>query len=209
MRPESDVDAAMLSETVMSAIWSVLPELTVTRRVERAGAGRRRGGDRLVDRSWNRRSAGPVIEPTGPMIETTWPGLKTEWRLATGCTLTIGRSKVTWNWLVESLVSRFPLPVETSPDVPTACVVRICGPGTIRGRVFWLNGGLRTPLAPVVNVTGAVELGRRHGVDVARRQAGVAAGNGRVSGFSSVVPLAFWSIGAPTGAPASAPTSRS
>ena len=65
------------------------------------------------------------------------------------------------------------LPVETWPEVPTACVVRTCGPVTISGRVFWLNGGLRM-LWAVVNVTGVVGLGRGHRVDVARGQARVA-----------------------------------
>ena len=65
------------------------------------------------------------------------------------------------------------MPVESSPDVPTAWVVRTCGPLTISGRVFWLNGGLKM-LWAVVNVTGGCWLGRGHRVDVARGQARVA-----------------------------------
>ena len=83
-----------------------------------------------------------------------------------------GRSKVTSNWLVESSLIRLALPVEPAPEVPTAWVVRTCGPLMISGKVFWLNGGLKM-LWAVVNVTGAVSWGVGHRVDVTRRQAGV------------------------------------
>ena len=76
---------------------------------------------------------------------------------------------------MESLLIRLAVPVEPSPAVPTAWVVRTCGPLMISGNVFWLNGGLKM-LWAVVNVTAGRELGRRHCVDVARRQAGVAVG---------------------------------
>ena len=140
----------MLSETVMSSILSVPPELMVTVESSVPGPAEVAAG---IDWSTavGAKACGPVIEPSGPMIDSTWLGVKV--------LVWIGRSKVTWNWLVVSLVSRSSVPVESWPEVPTACVEAICGPGTISGRVFWLNGGLRMLWAAVVNVTGAVSWG--------------------------------------------------
>ena len=73
--------------------------------------------------------------PSGPVIDTSWLGVK--------LLVWIGRSNVTSNWLAVSFISRLSVPVESWPDVPTAIVERTCGPGTISGSVFWLNGGLR------------------------------------------------------------------
>ena len=53
----------------------------------------------------------------------------------------MSRSNVTSNALVVPLSST--LLVLTVPVVATTCVLRSCGPGTINGNVFWLNGGTR------------------------------------------------------------------
>ena len=92
---------------------------------------------------------GAMIEPAGPMIESTWAAVK--------LLVWIGRSKVTWNLLTVSSLRRLSA-VESWFEVPTACVETICGPGTISGRVVWLNGGL-SMLWAVVNVIGATSWG--------------------------------------------------
>ena len=146
--PASDV-APMLSETLRFWIWSVPPELTVT--VEERVPGPAMVGAGIA---WSTpvelKTSWPEIVPSGPVIDMTW--------LAVKVLVWIGRSKVTWNWLVVSLVSRSVDPVDCCPEVPTASVEAICGPGTIRGSVFWLNGGLRM-LSAVVKVTGAASWG--------------------------------------------------
>ena len=95
------------------------------RRVERAGTPDVVAAGIVWSIEVEPKVCGPRIEPVGPMIDSTWLGVK----LLT-CT---GRSKVTSNWLVESSVSRLPVPVETAPEVPTAWVVRTCGPLMISG----------------------------------------------------------------------------
>ena len=117
----------MLSVTVMSAIWRVLSELMVSVESSVPAPAVVAAGI-----AWSievePKVCGLRIEPVGPMIDSTWLGVK----LLT-C---IGRSKVTLNWLVVSSVSRLAVPVETCPEVPTAWVVRTCGPLTISGSVF-------------------------------------------------------------------------
>ena len=120
------------------------------------------------------KDCGPVIEPFGPVIDRTWLGVNE--------LTSIGRSKVTWYWLLVSLTSKSWLsvpPLTTCPEVPMTAVETTCGPGTISGRVFWLNGGVRM-LWAVVKVIGTVGSGRGHRVDVARRQARA---SGVTSGF--------------------------
>ncbi len=124
----------MESETVRSWTLSVPLELMVTVESSVPGPAVVAAG---ID--WSAavgaKDCVPVIEPSGPMIDTTWAGVKE--------LVWIARSKVTWNSLVEELSSRSSVPVDCWPVVETACVEAIWGPGTIRGTVFWLNGGLR------------------------------------------------------------------
>ena len=157
----------MLSATLRSWTVSVPPELMVI--VESSVPGAARSVAAGID--WSTavelKACGPVIMPSGPVIDSDLAGVK--------LLVCIGRSKVTWNWLVVSLISRSVVPVESWPEVPTACVEAICGPGTISGRVFWLNGGLRM-LCGGGERDRRRQLGRGHRVDVARRRAGVAVG---------------------------------
>ena len=110
--PASDA-AAMLSDNDRSVILSVPPEsITIVESSVPAPPAVATGIDWSTD--VDAKVCGPVIEPVGPTIETTWDGVK----LPTW----IGRSKVTWNWLVVSLSSRLLAPVESWPEVPTAWV---------------------------------------------------------------------------------------
>ena len=84
----------MLRETVRSWIASVPPELMVRAEVRVPGPDLVAA---LIDWSTalEAKDCGAVIEPSGPMIDTTWLGVN-----VLTC---IGRSKVTWYWLVVSL----------------------------------------------------------------------------------------------------------
>ena len=74
------------------------------------------------------------------MIDSTSPGVKVS--------VCIGRSKVTFRLLTVPFTTVFVL-LPPGTEVPVTC-----GPGTMIGRVFWLNGGLR--MFDELNVTWGV-----------------------------------------------------
>ena len=100
-----------------------------------------------------------MIEPVGPMIWSTSAGVN-----VLTC---IGRSNVTLNVLVGAVGDQ----VAAAGAARHRGARATCGPGTISGSVFWLNGGLRMRRGGSEKVTGDVGCGHGDRVDVARRQA--------------------------------------
>ena len=95
-------------------------------------------------------TAGPEIEPVGPMIWSTSPGVK----LLT-C---MGRSNVTLSVLVVPLVIRLSA-AGAGRHRGAHDFAKTCGPGTISGSVFWLNGGWRMEADSATNVTAVTGWG--------------------------------------------------
>src|SRR5271157_304341 len=69
--------------------------------------------------------------PAGPMIWSTLAAVKLD--------VFMFRSKTTWSELFVLLRTRL-----SAPEPPGTEVLTTCGPGTIRGRVWVLNGGRRS-----------------------------------------------------------------